>query len=188
MVHSLAAATVMGCLMGMISAFFGTPILRLSGAKEDIMTCVMPYYMVVAVPCAALCLQLVLSACLRAVKDTRTPMYVTALSNVLNVVLNAVAMGLGLGIFGLGLATTLSRCIGAAVLFLGLQRSDRNIALSPCDLTHREFRTILRIGIPAGGSVMVRFDIEEELTEQWRSYDALPTQVRAGAMFSANED
>ena len=44
------------------------------------------------------------------------------------------------------------------------------------------------IGIPAGGSVMVRFDIEEELTEQWRSYDALPTQVRAGAMFSANED
>ena len=44
------------------------------------------------------------------------------------------------------------------------------------------------IGIPAGGSVMVRFDIEEELTEQWRSYDALPTQVRASAMFSANED
>ena len=44
------------------------------------------------------------------------------------------------------------------------------------------------IGIPSGGSVMVRFDIEEELTEQWRSYDALPTQVRASAMFSANED
>lgn len=44
------------------------------------------------------------------------------------------------------------------------------------------------IGIPAGGSVMVRFDIEEELAQQWRSYDALPTQVRASAMFSANED
>lgn len=44
------------------------------------------------------------------------------------------------------------------------------------------------IGIPAGGSVMVRFDIEDELAEQWRSYDALPTQVRADAMFSANED
>lgn len=44
------------------------------------------------------------------------------------------------------------------------------------------------IGIPAGGSVMVRFDIEDELAQQWRSYDALPTQVRASAMFSANED
>lgn len=155
MVHSLVAAAVIGGLMGVVSGFFGTPILRLSGAKEDMMACVMPYYMVVAVPCAALCLQLVLSACLRAVKDTRTPMYVTALSNVLNVVLNAVAMGLGLGIFGLGLATTLSRCIGAAVLFLRLRRSDRNITLSPCDLTRREFRTILRIGIPAGGEKLI---------------------------------
>ena len=44
------------------------------------------------------------------------------------------------------------------------------------------------IGIPAGGSVMVRFDIEDELVQQWRSYDALPTQVHASAMFSANED
>ena len=44
------------------------------------------------------------------------------------------------------------------------------------------------IGIPAGGSVMVRFDVEDELAAQWRSYDALPTQVRASAMFSANED
>ena len=44
------------------------------------------------------------------------------------------------------------------------------------------------IGIPAGGSVMVRFDVEDELAAQWRSYDALPTQARASAMFSANED
>lgn len=44
------------------------------------------------------------------------------------------------------------------------------------------------IGIPAGGSVMVRFEVEDELAEQWRSYDALPTQARASAMFSASED
>lgn len=44
------------------------------------------------------------------------------------------------------------------------------------------------IGIPAGGSVMVRFEVEDELTGQWKSYDALPTQARACAMFSANED
>lgn len=44
------------------------------------------------------------------------------------------------------------------------------------------------VGIPAGGSVMVRFEVESELAEQWKSYDALPTQARACAMFSANED
>ena len=44
------------------------------------------------------------------------------------------------------------------------------------------------VGIPAGGSVMLRFGVEEELIEQWRGYDAIPTQVRASAMFSINED
>lgn len=44
------------------------------------------------------------------------------------------------------------------------------------------------IGIPAGGSVLVRFEVEDELVEQWKSYDALPTQARACAMFSTTDD
>lgn len=154
-VHSLAAGAVIGILIGAVSACFKTPILRLSGAKDAMMACAMPYYLVVTVPCAALCLQLVLSACLRAIKDTRTPMYVTALSNILNILLNTLFMYLGLGIFGLGLATTLSRCVGAMVLFWRLRRHDRNITLSLCNLTRQEFRTILQIGIPAGGEKLI---------------------------------
>lgn len=44
------------------------------------------------------------------------------------------------------------------------------------------------IGIPAGGRTLVRFAVEERLTEQWRSYDMLPDQVRMNAMFSVYED
>lgn len=83
---------------------------------------------------------------LRAVKDTRTPMYVTGGSNILNIGLNLLFIRMGLGIFGMGLATTLSRAAGAAVLFLRLKRSD-SIRLHRCSLQGDE---IAAVGIPAG--------------------------------------
>lgn len=154
-IHSLVAGSIMGTAVGIVSACFGMPILRLSGAEDDIIACAMPYYLVVTVPCAALCLQLVLAACLRAIKDTRTPMYGTVLSNILNIILNAFFMKCGLGLFGLGLATTVSRCVGAMVLFFRLRNHDQKIILSPCNLTQKEFFMILRIGIPAGGEKLI---------------------------------
>ena len=115
-VHSMALALVLGIAVGLVCCLFSKPILRISGAEEAVLSYALPYYLVVTVPSAVLCLQLVLSACLRAVRDTRTPMYVTGGSNILNIGLNLLFIRMGLGIFGLGLATTLSRAAGAAVL------------------------------------------------------------------------
>ena len=89
---------------------------------------------------------------LRAVKDTRTPMYVTGGSNILNIGLNLLFIRMGLGIFGMGLATTLSRAAGAAVLFLRLKRSD-SIRLHRCSLQGDE---IAAGGIPAGMEKLLR--------------------------------
>lgn len=44
------------------------------------------------------------------------------------------------------------------------------------------------VGVPAGGTVLVRFDVDQELAQQWSSYGALPTQAHVNAMFSTNED
>ncbi|MBQ4264424.1 MAG: hypothetical protein IJB85_02815 [Clostridia bacterium] len=44
------------------------------------------------------------------------------------------------------------------------------------------------MGIPAGGSVLVRFKVDDALVEQWHSYNALPAHVRTNAMFRNNED
>ncbi|MGN1413410.1 MAG: MATE family efflux transporter [Anaerovoracaceae bacterium] len=76
-IHSVVLALVLGLAVGLVCGLFAKPILRISGAEETVLSYALPYYMVVTVPSAVLCLQLVLSACLRAVKDTRTPMYVT---------------------------------------------------------------------------------------------------------------
>lgn len=44
------------------------------------------------------------------------------------------------------------------------------------------------IGIPAGGRVKVRFDVETEVAEQWRSYGVTPAMAAANAVFSTVED
>ena len=166
-VHSLVLGLGLGLATGMICALFRRPVLRISGADDAIIEYAMPYYLSVAVPCAALCLQLILSSCLRAMKDTKTPMYVTGASNLLNIFLNILFIRAGLGILGLGLATTLSRGISACALFTRLRKrgsdlfvqksekagdsmaADSSFHLTAC-LKAREFSSILKIGLPAG--------------------------------------
>lgn len=55
-------------------------------------------------------------------------------------------------------------------------------------LVYADGMRLQSIGVPAGGRTLVRFDVEDALVEQWRSYDLLPDQVRMSAMFSVYED
>lgn len=149
-VHSIVLGSILGAVVGGICFLFHEPILKLSGSDSSVMQYAIPYYIIVAVPCLILCLQLILSSCLRAIKDTRTPMYVTGVSNILNICLNILFIKIGLGIFGLGLATTLSRSVSMIILFYRLRKHDKNIHLSVCQLNKKLFLSILKIGIPAG--------------------------------------
>ena len=55
-------------------------------------------------------------------------------------------------------------------------------------LLYSDGRALKDVGIPADGRLMVRFAVEPMLVEQWMSYNALPTQVRAGTMFRTGSD
>lgn len=148
--HALVLGGVLGLCTGAVCGILSRPMLRLSGADDMVIQFAMPYYLAVACPSVFLCLQLLLSGCLRAMKNTKTPMYVTGASNLLNMILNFLFLKLGLGILGLGLATTLSRGVSALVLFWRLKRHDKSLKLSACPFSQQEFAAILAIGIPAG--------------------------------------
>jgi len=142
---------IIGILVGAVNLIFYKPILMISGASNEILSYTVPYYMVVAVPSVFLCLSLILSNCLRATKDTSTPMIATGIANVLNIFLNYIFIKLGLGILGLGLATTISRMINVLILTLKLV----NGSVIKLDLTNIKIKkdiikSIMRIGIPAG--------------------------------------
>lgn len=142
---------ILGVAVGAISLVFYKPILRVAGVSQELINYTAPYYMIVVVPSVFLCLSLILSSCLRSTKDTKTPMVATGIANVLNIVLNMLFINLGLGIFGLGLATTISRIIGVLILSLRLMKGKVvKLELKNMRINKGIMTSILRIGIPAG--------------------------------------
>lgn len=55
-------------------------------------------------------------------------------------------------------------------------------------LIYADGRNLKDVGVPAGGRLLVRFDVEYMLWEQWSSYGAVPTLVRAEAMYRTGSD
>ena len=150
--QSVLVSMILGVSFGFIAFLFRNQILTISGAEGSVIDAAIPYYTIVAVPSVFACLVLVLSACLRASKDSVTPMLVSGASNILNIILDALFLSMGMGIAGLALATTISRAISALILFTKLLRKKEGICLR-----RKYFKPdsellfhITRIAIPAG--------------------------------------
>ena len=154
--HSIAQALLLavflGGAVGLLCLLFYKPILRLSGADATVMRYAAPYFLIVAVPSVFLCLQQVLASCLRAMQDTRSPLYATGTANLLNIILNACFIHWGWGVVGLALATTLSRIISMLLLFYRLYHHDPRITLRLADfkIHKKTMQALLTVGIPAG--------------------------------------
>lgn len=48
--------------------------------------------------------------------------------------------------------------------------------------------TLQGVGIPAGGTVLVRFAIDSVFVSQWQSYGVVPAEARVSASFRADDD
>lgn len=92
------------------------------------------------------------SAVLRAVGDTRRPLYYLAAAGIVNVALNLVfVIGFHLDVAGVALATTISQCISAALIVRCMMHEEGNIRLELAKLRiHKDkFIKMLKIGLPA---------------------------------------
>lgn len=94
------------------------------------------------------------AALFRSMNNSKTPMFTSALMNVVNIGLNAVFIyALHMGAFGAALASLFSRMLGAVVLFVLLLRHSHIISLSPFFPLRFDIamiKKILTIGIPTG--------------------------------------
>ena len=157
MSQSILLGILLGIGVGLFSLLFHEPILRLSGADHLILSYARPYYLIVAVPCVFLCLQQVLSSCLRAVKDTKTPMYATGFANILNIVLDIFFIQLKFGVVGLALATTISRFVGMLILLYQLKSHNRQLPFEKSGFKpdRAVIQSLLQTGIPAGTEKLI---------------------------------
>ena len=119
-----------GAAFGVILLALGRQMLAISGCEGDLLDLALTYYRVVCVPCVFLCLTLLLSGGLKAAQNTKASMRAALAANLVNAVLDAAFVHMGLGVFGLGLATTLSRALNVALLLQVYRRGCGPLKLS----------------------------------------------------------
>lgn len=135
---------------------FRAPLLRLvfGQIEQDVMENALTYLFITALSYPFLALYNSCAAIFRASGNSRLPMTVSVLANIMNVIGNAVTIfALGMGVAGAALATLLSRLFSAVVLLIYL-RKPRQIIVIKNYLSIRPqwwmIKKIMSIGIPNG--------------------------------------
>ena len=136
-----------------IGIFFCEPLLRMMGTPEDILGLSALYMKIYFLGLPAAMVYNFGSAVLRAVGDSRHPMYYLIAAGLLNVGLNIFFVAsLGMGVDGLALATVISQYLSVALLLVHLARAEGPIRLNIRALKsdRQKLKQIIRIGLPAG--------------------------------------
>ncbi|WP_368659649.1 MATE family efflux transporter (plasmid) [Metabacillus halosaccharovorans] len=126
--QSIILAILFGIVTGIITLFFAGPLLKLMGIEANVLEAGKIYFKFVGNPSVFMSLMFVLSAILRGAGDTRAPMKVSILINIVNAILDYVFIfGFWLipdmGVVGAALATVFARLTGSLALLYYIKRS-----------------------------------------------------------------
>ena len=144
------------CVMAVIIPL-RRPIISLiyGSLEDDVMYAAALYFFVIGLSYPFLALQNANAALFRAIGNSKTPMYIALLTNILKICLNAAFIfAMGLGVFGAALSTLICRIIAAVITTVMHYRNPRSpVSLSGVFRT-RLFRpmikNILNVGVPGG--------------------------------------
>lgn len=155
---SIAIALISGIVVGIFGFFASRGMLELMDSPEDVIGLSTIYVKIFFLGSPANMLYNFGAAILRAVGDTKRPLYYLMFSGVVNVVLNLIfVIVLGLDVAGVALATIISQIISAVLIILCLLHSDGPVRLyvKKIKIHWSKLGKILAVGLPAGiqGSV-----------------------------------
>ena len=153
---SLLFSTVIGLVISALIALFHRPLLAALGAQGEILEYGCEYLLIVGGFIFTQSLLNSVTAILRSHGHTRISMYVTAIMNLLNAVLDtAFVLGLfglpSLGVRGVAIATTLARVVGVAILCVMLFRHVEPLSIFSLlrPFPREEGKKILLVGLPS---------------------------------------
>ncbi len=154
MVHTaIATALVSGIILVFVGILVAKPALQLMDTPEDVISQSVLYMRIYFVGMPVMMLYNFGSAVLRAVGDTRRPLYYLLIAGVVNVLLNLLfVIVFCMGVAGVAIATVISQGISAALVLRCLMRSESEYRLDLAQLTIVKDKLVkmLKIGLPAG--------------------------------------
>ena len=148
-----AFSIVGGVIVSVLSILLTRPLLELLNTPEDIIDMSATYLCIYFAGLIFVFIYNVGAGILRAVGDSRRPLYFLIVCCFINIVLDIVfVIGLHMGVAGAALATILSQALSAVLVLWVLMRTKdmQRLELRKIRFDGRMFHRIIRIGLPAG--------------------------------------
>lgn len=153
-VHTSIAISIIGGLIVMVLGIvLCEPLLEMMGTPEDIFDLSVLYMKIYFVSMPASMVYNFAAAILRAVGDTRRPMYYLIITGILHVIFNLFfVIVLHMSIDGVAWATVISQYLSVLLIMMCLYKSDGAIRFIPrkMRIDRQKLKDIVRIGLPAG--------------------------------------
>ena len=154
MVHTAVLISVIcGVLLIFVGFFVAPSALLAMGTPKEVLGQSVLYIRIYFAAMPAMMLYNFGAAILRAVGDTRRPLYFLTAAGVINVVFNLIfVIGFSMGVAGVALATAVSQVISAGLVVRCLVRSDSayRLDLKALRIVPHKLLMMMQIGLPAG--------------------------------------
>ncbi len=186
-VHTaILTALVGGCFMVFAGILAARPVLELMGTPEDVLPQAVLYMRLYFIGMPAFMAYNFGAAILRAIGDTKRPLYFLSAAGVVNVLFNLLfVVVFHMGVEGVAIATVISQVISAILVLRCLCKSEGIYRLEFRRLhVHKDkLAAMLKIGLPAGFQGMM-FNISNVLIQS--SVNSFGSLVMAGNTAASN--
>ncbi len=151
--NALWLSLICAILVTTVTVAFTPQILTAMNTPQDIFADAQSYIRTVFVGIPAILLYNVSSAMMRALGDSKRPLYFLILSSVLNIVLDLVfILNFNMGVFGAALATIISQAVAGVLSFLFLLKhfTDLHCTKEQMRLKWKYCKVLCAMGLPMG--------------------------------------
>lgn len=155
---SIALALVGGAALTVIGLVTARPSLELLGVPDDVMDDALTYINVYYTGMIACMIYNVGTGILRAIGDSKMPLYVLIVCCLVNIVLDLLfVVVFHWDVFGVGLATVISQIVSAVLIMLRLllTKESYRVEIKQIRFDWSIFKNVIRVGLPAGVQSMM---------------------------------
>ncbi len=188
--ETVHTAILTSLISGLFLVFLGIglakPLLHLMGTPEDVISQSVLYMRIYFLGMPVLMLYNFGAAILRAIGDTRRPLYFLFAAGIVNVAMNLFfVIVMKMGVEGVAYATVISEHISAFLIIRSLMHAPGplKLKLSELRITKKKLKNIVKIGLPAGMQGAI-FSISNVLIQS--SINSFGSVAMAGNTASAN--
>ena len=155
---AFALAITGGLILTIFGIIFAEDLLRMMNTPDDVMVHATAYLRIYFVGVIPAFIYNIGTGILRAIGDSRRPLYFLMIACVVNIALDLLfVVVMKMGVKGVGYATVIAQCVSATLVIITLTRSNTSyqLIIKKIRFHGNLMRDIVRIGFPAGMQSMM---------------------------------